>query len=63
MVVGREQGVAIFVDDASVSRQHAELSVGPDGVSARDLGSANGSLLNEQPLGEDSWSRWRRATA
>lgn len=52
MVVGRQEGVAVHIDDVSVSRQHAELSRGPEGFTVRDLGSANGSMLNGQPLGE-----------
>ena len=53
LVVGRQEGVGLLVDDASVSRQHAEITVGPEGAQVRDLGSANGSALNGQPLGPD----------
>jgi len=31
-----------------VSRQHCLLRVGPEGVSVRDLGSRNGTLVNGQ---------------
>lgn len=51
-VVGRQEGVTIHIDDVSVSRQHAELGRGPEGFTVRDLGSANGSMLNGQPLGD-----------
>lgn len=53
LMVGRQEGVGLLIDDASVSRQHAEITVGSEGAEVRDLGSANGSALNGQPLGPD----------
>ena len=38
-----------MLDDAGVSRRHAEIRPGPDGWTIADLGSTNGVLLN----GED----------
>jgi len=46
VVVGRTPPAGVVIDDDSVSRRHAELEVTPDGVVLRDLGSANGTLLN-----------------
>lgn len=41
-VVGRGSEVTVSLDHEDVSRRHAELDVGPDGVTVRDLGSKNG---------------------
>jgi len=38
------------IDDARVSRHHLEIFAKPDGLYARDLGSANGSWLNGRQL-------------
>lgn len=46
MVIGRTPPAQVVIEDDSVSRRHAELEVTPDGVVLRDLGSANGTLLN-----------------
>lgn len=50
VVVGRVPGSGIQLDDDSVSRRHAELEVDGDRVILRDLGSANGTLLNGDPV-------------
>lgn len=41
-VVGRGSDVTVSLDHEDVSRRHAELDVGPDGVRVRDLDSKNG---------------------
>lgn len=51
--VGRVQGNTLQIDDGSVSRKHAELEVTPDGVILRDAGSANGTLLNGEPMDQE----------
>src|SRR5947209_1267590 len=38
------------IDDARVSRHHLEILAQPDGLYARDLGSANGTWLNGRQL-------------
>jgi pSer/pThr/pTyr-binding forkhead associated (FHA) protein len=51
ITVGRSTGNAIVVcDDSSVSRQHALLERIGDVWFIRDVGSANGSTVNGQPL-------------
>jgi hypothetical protein len=56
IVVGRRSTETItdvpimMVDDARVSRHHLEIFARPDGVYARDLGSANGTWLNGRQL-------------
>jgi hypothetical protein len=52
--VGRAAGSSVRIDDPSVSRLHCSLTVRTDGsVVVADVGSANGSYLNEQLLGPD----------
>jgi Protein kinase domain/Cyclic nucleotide-binding domain/Inner membrane component of T3SS, cytoplasmic domain len=52
LVIGREAPADILIADASLSRRHLELSAAAGGLHVRDLGSSNGSLLNEQPVTE-----------
>ncbi len=40
----------VQIDDARVSRHHLEIFAQPDGLYARDLGSANGTWLNGRQL-------------
>jgi adenylate cyclase len=46
LVVGRGLTSDIAVYDPTISRRHAELTVGPDGVEVRDLDSSNGTCIN-----------------
>lgn len=45
-VVGRSRSATIHVDHDDVSRQHARLEVGPEGVRVHDLGSKNGITVD-----------------
>ncbi len=49
--VGRGHAAHIRVDDPSVSRRHAVLTVGTDGVTVADAGSTNGTTIDGVPLG------------
>ncbi len=44
--VGRAPDAAVFLDDVTVSRQHAEFRHGAEGWSVRDVGSLNGTYVN-----------------
>ncbi len=44
LVVGAGSGASIVVEDSRVSRAHVELSLVPEGVAVRDLGSKNGTF-------------------
>ena len=46
MTVGRAPESAIFLDDVTVSRRHAEFRHGAQGWSVRDVGSLNGTYVN-----------------
>ena len=48
--VGRAQDADIRLDDATVSRSHAILSVRDDHIELKDLGSHNGTYLNGRRL-------------
>jgi DNA-binding CsgD family transcriptional regulator len=52
-VVGRTTRSAIVLGDATVSRRHARLIIGrceTNGCQLEDLGSANGTFVNERPV-------------
>jgi pSer/pThr/pTyr-binding forkhead associated (FHA) protein len=46
--VGRAQRADFIVDAALVSRVHCRLSAGPDGLEMVDLGSTNGTFVNDK---------------
>jgi adenylate cyclase len=46
LVVGRGLSSDIAIYDPTISRRHAELTVGTDGVQVKDLGSSNGTCIN-----------------
>jgi pSer/pThr/pTyr-binding forkhead associated (FHA) protein len=48
--IGRQAGNDIILADSSVSRRHVEVQVRPEGLVIRDLGSANGTFLNNDQL-------------
>jgi hypothetical protein len=49
-VIGRSRQSDIVVEDANVSRRHAELRPGPQGWTVVDLGSTNGVLVNQRSV-------------
>jgi two-component system response regulator GlrR len=46
-VIGSAVDSSIAIDDPAVSRIHAELQLRPDGVWVRDLGSRNGTVIQD----------------
>lgn len=42
-LIGRDQEAVIWIDDESVSRRHARITIGEDGATLEDLGSKNGT--------------------
>lgn len=47
-VVGRDAACEVRIPSDAVSRRHARLTVGEDAVFIQDLGSANGTFVEEQ---------------
>ena len=52
-IIGRGPGVDLALPDPDVSRRHASLTVTPGGVTVHDLGSANGTYVDDLPVTED----------
>ncbi|HRI51348.1 MAG TPA: sigma 54-interacting transcriptional regulator [Pseudomonadota bacterium] len=52
LILGRAPEVEVPLRSLAVSRRHAQLTVGPDGVRATDLGSHNGTRHNGERLTE-----------
>ena len=49
-ILGRGHQATIVLADSTVSGEHARLGVAGDTWMVRDLGSTNGTLLNESPV-------------
>ncbi|MBN7794993.1 FHA domain-containing protein [Parahaliea mediterranea] len=49
-VVGREAGCQLTIDDNLLSRRHAELFIEGDHLRVVDLGSSNGTFVNDQRI-------------
>jgi hypothetical protein len=45
IIVGREDGADVVIDNPSVSRRHAEIRLGDAGWEVQDLGSSNGTFI------------------
>lgn len=48
-VLGRDPDCAVFVDDTTVSRRHARVTVRGSEIVLEDLGSKNGTTVNGRP--------------
>jgi DNA-binding winged helix-turn-helix (wHTH) protein len=51
-VIGRDPESALWIDDSSVSRQHARIVVVGSEVTLEDLRSKNGTFLNGKKIGQ-----------
>ena len=54
--VGRHHSSDVVIDDPSVSRRHAEITYSGDGYFVSDLGSKNGSFVNQDNIGNSQHS-------
>lgn len=52
LVIGRDAECNIVIPDRQVSRQHARITKGTNGIILEDLGSKNGTFLNNQVVSE-----------
>jgi len=51
-VIGADQNCDLILSDPTVSRRHAEISSGSDGIIIRDLGSTNGTYYKASRITE-----------
>jgi len=49
-VLGREGAGVLALDSPTISRRHAKLTIGLDAASVEDLGSKNGTYVNDTPI-------------
>jgi DNA-binding winged helix-turn-helix (wHTH) protein len=49
-VLGRDTDVSVCLDSATVSRRHARITITGDRAALEDLGSRNGTFVNEQRI-------------
>jgi diguanylate cyclase (GGDEF)-like protein len=49
-VIGRDKSADIQLDDANVSRQHAQITFEAEKIYIEDLGSRNGTFVNDEPI-------------
>jgi hypothetical protein len=61
-VIGRGAEADIVVDDAGVSRRHAEIHIGPGRVHVVDLGSTNGTFVDGERIGTGELADGSRIT-
>lgn len=56
VLIGRGEDCNLRIPLASVSRQHCRIIIGDDEVVIEDLGSANGTFVNNQKIGKQAVS-------
>jgi two-component system cell cycle response regulator len=56
MLVGRSSQAQLQIDHESVSRRHARIVMTESGVVVSDLGSTNGTYVNDEPIQERTLS-------
>lgn len=49
-VVGRDPATDVWLDAPSVSRRHSRIGIAEDGITIEDLGSKNGTTVNDAPV-------------
>jgi L-ascorbate metabolism protein UlaG (beta-lactamase superfamily) len=49
-IIGRDKANAVFIDDSRASREHSKITKEPDGFYISDMGSSNGTKVNEEKI-------------
>jgi tetratricopeptide (TPR) repeat protein len=60
-IIGREAEVDIYADLPELSRRHARLLITDEDLSIEDLGSSNGTFVDEEPVGALTSIRGRQS--
>jgi S-DNA-T family DNA segregation ATPase FtsK/SpoIIIE len=55
ITIGRGNGCDLVLSDTLVSRRHVRVFLAPGSAEILDLGSANGIMLNDEPVTRGSW--------
>jgi predicted component of type VI protein secretion system len=50
VTIGRDPDADVFLDNPGISRNHAKIEKTPSGFVVEDLGSANGTYVNDEPI-------------
>ncbi len=50
-ILGRDKSAEIQLDDANVSRQHAQITIEDERIYIADMGSRNGTFINDESIG------------
>ncbi|NBV50585.1 FHA domain-containing protein [bacterium] len=53
MILGRDLAADISIGETAISRRHTEFLISAAGVQVRDLGSTNGTFINDVRLSKD----------
>lgn len=53
VMIGRDPTSDIFLDNTGISRSHARIERTPGGYQIEDLGSANGTFINDRQIRKD----------
>ena len=54
LIIGRDEGADLRIASAEISRRHCRLTTNEGRVTVEDLGSSNGTLVNGQPIVEET---------
>lgn len=54
IMIGRDESCKIRLTSSDVSRQHCAIRPSPEGIFVRDLGSRNGTLINDVVIEEET---------
>lgn len=55
-VAGRDETCTLFIDNTKFSRRHFEIRNQEGAFLVQDLGSSNGTVLNDEPVAVEEWS-------
>ncbi len=53
-VIGRQEGCQLRIPIAGVSRTHCEIAVSNGSIKVKDLGSSNGTFVNQEKITEQA---------